>query len=83
MGKQKTPYQNTYEMKASLQELTVDFKGCNRQFDWLEVSLVYNKSDKQLTIYDSYNTECAAKRIKNVQLANISETYSVTKTKKC
>ena len=33
MGKQKTPYQNTYEMKAGSQEFTVDFKGCNRQFD--------------------------------------------------
>ena len=61
MGKQKTPYQNTYEMKASLQELTVDFKGCNRQFDWLEVSLVYNKSDKHLKVYDSYTANAQQK----------------------
>ena len=24
----------------------IDFKGCERQFDWLEISLIYDKSDK-------------------------------------
>ena len=33
MGIQKTPYQKTYEMQSCYQELTVDFKGFNRQFD--------------------------------------------------
>lgn len=59
MGKQKTPYQKTYEIKAGLQEFTVDFKGCNRQFARLEVSLVYNKSNKH-----SYKAECTAKNKK-------------------
>ena len=59
MGKQKTPYQKTYEIKAGLQEFTVDFKGCNRQFARLEVSLVYNKSNKH-----SYKAQCAAKNKK-------------------
>ena len=54
---QKTPYQKMYELQAGSQEFTVDFKGCNRQFDWLDISLLYNKSDKHLTIYDSYNAE--------------------------
>ena len=63
MGIQKTPYQKTYELQAGSQEFTVDFKGCDRQFDWLEISLLYNKSDKHLTIYDSYNAACAARMI--------------------
>ena len=66
MGIQKTPYQKTYELQAGSQEFTVDFKGCDRQFDWLEISLLYNKSDKHLTIYDSYNAGCAARMIKKL-----------------
>ena len=64
MGIQKTPYQKTYELQAGSQEFTVDFKGCDRQFDWLKISLLYDKSGKHLTIYDSYNVECAARMIK-------------------
>ena len=52
------------------------FKGCDRQFDWLEISLLYDKSDDHLTIYDSYNAECAARMIKNIELSNISDAYS-------
>ena len=57
MSIQKTPYQKTYEFQTGLQEFTVDFRDCERQFDWLEISLVYDKSDKDLTVYDSYNAE--------------------------
>ena len=64
MGIQKKTYQKTYELQAGSQEFTVDFKGCDRQFDWLETSLLYDKSNKHLTIYDSYNAECAAGMIK-------------------
>ena len=64
MGVQKTPYQKTYELPAGSQVFTMDFKGCERQFDWLEISLLYDKSDKQLAIYHSYNVECAARMIK-------------------
>ena len=46
MGIQKTPYQKTYELQAGSQEFTVNFKACDRQFDWLEISLLYGKSDK-------------------------------------
>ena len=66
MGIQKAPYQKTYELQAGSQEFTVDFMGCDRQFDWLEISLFYDKSDKHLTIYDSYNAECAARMIKKL-----------------
>ena len=78
MGIEKTPYQKTYELQAGSQEFTVDFKGSDRQFDWLEISLLYDKSDKHLTLYDSYNAECAARMIKSVELSNISDAYSAT-----
>ena len=65
-----------YKLQAGSQEFTVDFKGCNRQFDWLEISLLYDKSDKHLTIYDSYNAECATRMIRKIELSNISDAYS-------
>ena len=80
MGIIKTPYQKTYEKQIGSQEFTVDFKESDRQFDWLEVSLVYDKSDKHLIIYDSYNGECVVQKIESIELANISKAYSVTNT---
>ena len=55
----------------------IDSLGSNRQFDWLEFSLVYHKSDQQATIYDSYNFELAAKTIKSMKLSNFTEIYSL------
>ena len=49
MGIQKTQYQKIYELQTGSQEFTADFKGCERQFYWLEISLVYDESDKHLT----------------------------------
>ena len=40
MRKQKTPHQKTYKLQAGSQEFTVDFKGCDKQFDWIERSLL-------------------------------------------
>lgn len=40
-------------MQVGSQEFTIDFKGYDRQFDWLGISLVYDKSDKHLIIYVS------------------------------
>ena len=67
-------------MQIGSQEFTVGFKVCDRQLDLLEVSLVYDKSDKHLTIYDSYNVECAVQKPKSVEPTNISEAYSVSNT---
>ena len=53
-----------------------------RQFSWFELSIVYDKSDKQTAIYDSYNTELAAKTIKSVKLSNFTEIYSLKNEKK-
>ena len=51
MGTQKTPLQKTYEINAGQDSIDVEFLGANRQFDWLEISLVHDKSDKH-TIYN-------------------------------
>ena len=79
---QKTPIQKTQEISIGSESITIDFLGSNRQFDWLEILIVYDKSDKHTTIYDSYNVELAAKYIKSVKLSNFTEVYSLTNGKK-
>ena len=40
MGIQKYPLQKTYEMSAKSESINAEFFGRNRQFDWLEISLM-------------------------------------------
>ena len=61
MSAQKTPIQKTYEINIGQDSIHVDFLGANRQFEWLEMSLVFDKSNKHTTLYDSYNVELATK----------------------
>ena len=46
MGAQKTPIQKAYEIQKGSDSLNVEFLGANRQFDWIEISIVPDKSDK-------------------------------------
>ena len=69
-------------MSLGSDTINVDFLGSNRQFDWLEISLVFDKRDKHTTIYDSYNADLAAKYIKIIKLSNFTEIYSLTNEKK-
>ena len=55
MGAQKAPIQKTYEIKQGSDSLNVELLGANRQFDWIEISIVNDKSDKHTSTYDSYN----------------------------
>ena len=82
MGTQKTPLQKTYKINVGQDSFDIDILGANRQFDWIEISLVYDKSDKHTTIYGSYNVEMASKRIQSVRLTNFTEIYSFTDEKK-
>ena len=82
MGTQKAPLQKTCEISTGQDSIDIDLLGANRQFDWVEFSLVYDKSDKHTAIYDSYNHELAAKRIKSVRLSNFTEIYSLINEKK-
>ena len=81
MGAQKTPIQKTFEIQTGSDSLNVEFLGLNRQFDWLEISIVPDKSDTHTTIYDSYNREMAAQLTKTLQLSNFTEIYSLTNEK--
>ena len=81
MRMQKTLLQKIYEISIGQDSIDVEFLGANRQFDWLELSLVYDKSDKHKTIYDSYNHELVAKTIKSIKLSNFTEIYSLINKK--
>ena len=82
MGAQKTPIQKTYVIQKGLDSLNIEFLGANRQFDWIEISIVPDKSDQHKTIHDSYNREMAAQLIKSLKLSNFSELYSLTNKRK-
>ena len=76
------PYQKSYEMTAGSQSRIFTFTNAFKQFEFLEISLVFDKSDQHLNIYDSYNAEVAATNIKSIKLQNASNTYSEFNTVK-
>ena len=67
-GLQKLPLQKSYEMTIGSQSRTATFNNTFKQFSFIEISLVYDRSDQHLSIYDSYNTEAAATQIKLIKL---------------
>ena len=71
-----SPYQKSYELIAGAQSKTFTFTNAFKQFAFLEFSLVFDKSDQHVNIYDSYNAETAATSIKYIKLHNASNTYS-------
>ena len=40
---QFSPYQQTFEVNVGIQSVNANFQGANRQFAWLEISLVMTK----------------------------------------
>ena len=72
------PFQKEFEISAGTQDFTCTFKGAQRQFDWVEISIVYDKSCQHSTIYGSYDLELAARLIKTVKFENTSSTSSLT-----
>ena len=73
-----SPYQQLFEINTGTQSFTCTFKGAQRQFDWLEISIASDKSYQHTTIYDSYDLELAAKLIQTIKFENTSTTYSIT-----
>lgn len=82
MGVQKTPIQKIYEISVGSDSLSIDFLGVNRQINWEEISLVFDKSNKHTTQYDSYDVELVLKSIKLVKLSNFTEIYSLANKQK-
>ena len=78
MGVLPAPYQQLFEINKGIQYLTVTFEGTQRQFEWLEISLVYDKSYQHLMIYDSYDLELAAKIVQSIKFENTTSIYSLT-----
>ena len=72
------PYQPEIEVNTGTQDFTCTFKGAQRQLDWLEISIVCDKSYQHTTIYDSYDLELAARLIQSLKFENTSSTYSLT-----
>ena len=64
-------------MLISSQSFMVDFRAEYRQFDWIEISLVYIENDKHNTVYNSYNVEKASTFIQSVSLKYILQFYSI------
>ena len=52
-----SPYQQGFEINVGTQSLKVNFRELNKQIEWLEISLVFDKSDQHQTVYNSYNVE--------------------------
>ena len=77
-GVLESPYQQVFEVNTGMQDFTCTFKGTQRQFDWLEILIVYDKSYQHTTIYDSYDLELTAKLIKTIKFESTSTTYSLT-----
>ena len=50
----------------------------SHEFNWPEISLVYDKSYVHETVYDSYNLELAAHLIESIKFVNASKAYTLT-----
>ena len=62
------PYQQSFEINVSTQNINVGVIGANRQFS----------SNQHKTIYDSYNVGVVAQKIKSLKIENASSTYALT-----
>ena len=71
-----TPHQKSYELVVGAQSKTFTFQNVFKQFTFLEFSLIFDRSDQHLNMFDSYNAEVAATQIKSIKLQNASNTYS-------
>ena len=71
-------YQRSFEIIIGTQSLKVNFRRLNKQNEWLEISLVFDKSDQHQNVYDSYDVELVAKCVQLLAYNNASTTCSLT-----
>ena len=74
-GIKPTPFQKSFEVIVGTQSHVVEFKGLNKKFSFLEISLVYDKVEQHNNVYDSYNAELAATYVTSVQLESLNNKY--------
>ena len=77
-GVQKIPYLKSYELNTGTQSYSVKFSGAKTQFNWLEVSLVYDKKDAHNVICNSYIIELASTYVRSLFIENALQTYSLS-----
>ena len=73
-----SPFQQSFEIIAGTQSLKVNFRGIHKQIEWLEICLVFDKSNQHQTVYDSYDVELPAKYVQVPALENALTTCSLT-----
>ena len=49
-GIKPTPYQKSFELVSGTESRVVNFQAANKQFSFLAISLVYEKSDQHRSI---------------------------------
>ena len=64
------PYRQTYEMAVGSQSQIIKFRNMLTQTEWMEISIVYDKSYIHSTGYDSYDAEIASAVISNIKIEN-------------
>ena len=77
-GIKPTPYQKSYEINTGAQSFVIDFRGVNKQFSFLGMFLVYDKSNQHITGFNSLNIELASTKNRTLTLENTSNTYSTS-----
>ena len=74
------PYQQSFEMNVGAQSRKVHFYSFPSQFEFIEISTVYDRSEQHQTICNSYELELAARNVQLIKLENVTNTYNVTGT---
>ena len=69
-----SPYKQSLERNTGTKSLKVNFLWLNKQIEWLEIFLVFDKSDQHQTVYHSYDVELVAKYVQLLALQNASPT---------
>lgn len=54
-----------------------NFDATNRQFGWLEISFVFDKTNQHTTLFDRYNVELASAVLEKAQVEYITNMYCV------
>ena len=83
MGIFNALYQQSFEMNVGAQSRKVNFYRFPFQFEFIEILIVYDRSEQYQTIYDSYDLELAARNVHLITLENVTNSYSVTGMLEC
>ena len=77
MGTQKTSLQKWNELAVGAQSYSVEFIAAHKEFDWLEIFLVNDKSGQHKMVCNIFHAELSSTTIQNVTIKNTSNTYSI------